>query len=327
MAGRCDRAYGCFMGATQQDLADRTRQIMADQRLSWKTAWRHAESELGPADPLEQRQRRGCLLGGLRGVFWVIIGFVVYVASVVMMAALIPAVNHGLSGVGGFIYAVPAMILGVVVAILLAHRFPDVPTLVMAGVVVVVAVGLVGLSVYQSVSTAGDRAEAAQLHEDLVSALDRSVASVTIPEDWEAQFNGMAPQSREVGLRASSDLGSSGTWLVVSVHASTDPLTGDSAEETFLLDIKRIHDDGIGTLAHEPLPASVSGVPGYLYEISGMTGAKTGQELGAFLAIFFGPDYTYEVMLQFEIPDRDEMSALYRQVLAQLILDRYENAL
>jgi hypothetical protein len=153
------------------------------------------------------------------------------------------------------------------------------------------------------------------------------VASVTIPEDWEVQFNGMAPQSREVGLRASSDLGSSGTWLVVSVHASTDVQTGDSDEERFLLDIKQIEDDGIGTLAHEPLPTSVSGVPGYLYEISGMTGAKTGQELGALLAIFFGPDYTYEVMLQFEIPDRDEMNALYRQVLVQLTIDEYDTAL
>ena len=54
--------------------------------------------------------------------------------------------------------------------------------------------------------------------------------------------------------------------------------------------------------------------------MSGLVGERTGQELGAYIAIFFGPEYTYEVMVRFELPDRDDMSVLYRDTVTHLTL-------
>jgi len=160
--------------------------------------------------------------------------------------------------------------------------------------------------------------EADQRHADLVSALDRAVSEVTIPAEWDVEFQGSSSYSPSVGYMASSDLASSGTWMLVLV-ARRD---GEFSRDRFWDSLEQIERERDGAVISEPLPTSLSGVPGYLFEVSGLTGAKTGQELGAYVATFFGPQYTYQVMVQFEMRDRDDMNLLYRNTLIHLTVSQ-----
>jgi len=306
---------------TEQDLISRTQEIMAEDDVSWKKAWPQAQSELGPADPSpDRRQRRGCLLGGLRLSFFVIVGFVTYLASVFLLA-LIPPVERCLSAIDGFVCAIPAMLLGALVAALLARRFQTISVILMASVVLVVGGTFVSFAVFQVASGPSEASiAAAAQHEDLLSALDRAVSMVSIPAEWEVQAVGMSIYSPRVGYKASPDLSSSGTWIQIGVTSAAGSDEGDSSEDAFWRDISGLRQTTGGQLADEPLETTLSGIDGYLYEVSGLVGERTGQELGAYIAIFFGPEYTYEVMVQFELPDRDDMSVLYRNTVTHLTL-------
>lgn len=306
---------------TEQDLISRTQEIMAQAGVSWKKAWPQTLSELGPADPSpDRRQRRGCLLGGLRVSFFVIVGLVTYLASVLLLA-LIPPVERCLSASDGFVCAIPAMLLGVLVAVLLARRFQTISVILMASVVLVVGGTFVGFVVFQIASGPSEEsiATAAQ-HEGLLSELDRAVSMVSIPAEWEVGAVGTSIYSDRVGYRASPDLLSSGTWILITVSPAAGSDGGDSSEDEFWQAIANPEQTTGGQLVDEPLTTTLSGVEGYLYEVSGITGEKTGQELGGYVAIFFGPGYTYEVMVQFELPDRDDMGVLYRDTVARLTL-------
>lgn len=306
---------------TEQDLISRTQEIMAETGVSWKKAWPQAHSELGPADPSpDRRQRRGCLLGGLRVSFLVIVGFVTYLASIYLLA-LIPPVERCLSGVGGFVCAIPAMLLGVLVAVLLARRFQTISVILMASVVLVVGGTFVGFAVFQVVSGPSDESiEADAQHEDLSSALDRAASTVSILAEWEVVAVGTSIYSDRVGYRASPDLSSGGTWILIAVGPAAGSDEGESAEDEFWETIATIEEEASRELVDEPLPITVSGLEGYLFEVSGLVGEKTGQELGMYVAILFGPEYTYEVVVQFELSDRDDMSVLFHDTLAGLTL-------
>jgi hypothetical protein len=97
-------------------------------------------------------------------------------------------------------------------------------------------------------------------------------------------------------------------------------VAGDS-EDAFWEELDKVIEAAPGAaLVEDPLPTSLSGVPGYLFEISGLVGNKTGQELGAYWAVFFGPEYTYVVAMQFELPDQEDMNLQWRNTLTQLTL-------
>ena len=299
---------------TEQDLIDRTRAIMAETGVPWKKAWPEARSELGPVElSSDRRQRRGCLLGGLRVSFLIIVGFVTYLVSVFVLAA-IPPIERFMSGPDGFIVAVPAMLVGVLVALVVARRFQEIPVVLMAGIVLVVGGVLVGFSVYQVASGPSEESIAnAARYEELRLELDRAVSLVAVPTGWEVQYAGGYSNTQSVGYTLSPDLSSSGTRMHMWV--------ADYSEDAFWkeLDETLEAEPGAG-LVDAPRTTSMSGVPGYLFEISGLEGDKTGQPLGAYWAVFFGPEYTYVVAMVFELHDQDDMSQLWRNTLTQLTL-------
>lgn len=297
---------------TEQDLINRTEEIMAQTGVPWKTAWPQAQSELGPAvPPPGRRQQRGCLLGGLRVSFLVIVGFVTFLLSALLLA-LIPPIDRFMSGPDGFIVAVPAMLLGVLVAVLLARRFQEIPVILMAGVVIVVGGSLVGFAAFQIASGPSEESIArAAIYEDLNSELDRAVESVPVPPGWEVDYLGGYSSYPSVGYTLSPDLSSSGTRMHIWV--------ADLPEDVFWKELEAtVAAEPGAALVEDPVPTSLSGVPGHLFEISGLIGNKTGQELGAYWATFFGTEYTYVVVMQYELPDRHDMSLLWRQTLTQL---------
>jgi hypothetical protein len=340
------------MGASEQDLIDRTRQLMNESGLSWKQAWLRAKAELAPVPAavsradmeartrdlmaerdmgwqdawlvaegelagVEPRKREGCLLGGLRVAFWVVVGFSIYVLwTVLILLAMHPLFPNVVDDLG-FLVAIVGMIVGSVGAVLLARRLRAIPVVVMATGVVLVGGALAGFIVFAVASGHQDSIEAGQRRDELVATLERTVSSVSVPSEWEVQFLGASPDSPSVGFMASPDLSSSGTWIVIVVA----PNEGEYSEDGYwqALDASLDHENG-ETLVDEPRSTSLSGVNGYLFELSSLRGAKTGQELGAYVAVFFGPEYTYQVMVQFEVSDRDDMSALYRNIVTHLSL-------
>ncbi len=187
-----------------------------------------------------------------------------------------------------------------------------------------VVLGLAAVStvvLFVSALAIGEDPDAAQARVDLISELDMTVSPLSIPGNWEIEGAGAAGFLGGIAYRASPDLSSSGTWMIVSVTQVDASEGASTSEELFWQAIDRVVAEGSGRTVHEPIEASASGLPGYLFEVSGLTGYKTGQELGAYVAVFFGAEYTYEVIIQFELSDRDDMSVLYRGTLADLSRD------
>lgn len=162
-------------------------------------------------------------------------------------------------------------------------------------------------------------------YEELVVELDMATSSVSIPAGWEAEFSfpdsvilNAAPGG--IGYKASSDLSSSGTWMLITATPTAMLDGDDSPEDRFWQFTERHLASGSEALVQEPVAIDVSGLDGYSYELSGGKGAKTGQELGGFFAILFGNKYTYQVIIQFYIPDRNEMKVLFQETLSGLTL-------
>jgi hypothetical protein len=162
-----------------------------------------------------------------------------------------------------------------------------------------------------------------EAYEALESELELTAASVSIPADWEAEFT--VPDSwirtavpGSIGVKASPDLSSSGTWMLLLVAPNAMSEGGDSPEERFWSHIEMFDANETWTFDQEPVAISMSGLDGYSYEISGGKGPKTGRDLGGFLAIFYGSEYTYQIIIQFYIPDRNDMSALFQDTLTGL---------
>jgi hypothetical protein len=122
-----------------------------------------------------------------------------------------------------------------------------------------------------------------------------------------------------IGYRASSDLSSSGTWILITATPTAMLAGEDSPEDHFWQFTERLP-SGSEALVQEPVAINTSGLNGYSYELSGGKGEKTGRELGGFFAILFGDKYTYQVIIQFYIPDRKEMKALFQEALSCLTL-------
>jgi hypothetical protein len=152
-------------------------------------------------------------------------------------------------------------------------------------------------------------------HIEVASTLEMAVSSLVIPTGWESEL--VPVEGGGLGQRVSPDLSSSGTWMVVLVLPQTVSEDGESPDDRFWRYIDQVA-DGPMEFAHEPVPTNADGLTGYRYEVSGATGNRTGQELGGYLAIFFGPGYNYEVIAQFELSDRDKMSNLFDDTLARL---------
>jgi hypothetical protein len=159
--------------------------------------------------------------------------------------------------------------------------------------------------------------DASEETADVASMLDVAVSSLSIPTGWESEIVPM--EYGVIGHRSSPDLSSSGTWMTVLVLPQPVSEDGESPEDRFWRYIDQVA-DGPMEFAHEPVPTNADGLTGYRYEVSGATGNRTGQELGGYLAIFFGPGYNYEVIAQFELSDRDKMSNLFDDTLAGLTL-------
>jgi hypothetical protein len=162
-------------------------------------------------------------------------------------------------------------------------------------------------------------------YEELVAELDTATSSVPIPEGWEVEFAfpdsvilNAAPGG--IGYRASSDLSSSGTWILITATPTAMLAGEDSPEDRFWQFAERHLPSGSEALVQEPVAINTSGLDGFSYELSGGKGEKTGRELGGFFAILFGDEYTYQVIIQFYIPDRKEMKALFQEALSGLTL-------
>ena len=161
--------------------------------------------------------------------------------------------------------------------------------------------------------------------EELFAELELVASSVSIPVDWEVEASNpdsvilnAAPGG--IGYKASSDLSSSGTWMLITATPTALLEGADSAEDLFWLFTERHLAGRSEGLVQKPVAISTSGLDGYSYELSGGKGAKTGQELGGFFAILFGDKYTYQVIIQFYIPDRNEMKVLFQETLSGLTL-------
>jgi hypothetical protein len=172
-----------------------------------------------------------------------------------------------------------------------------------------------------------DDAEATTPVDRLVSELDVAVSSVSTPAGWEVEILDQTADTGGFAYRASSDLSSSGTWMLISVTPFRVSEEGESPEDSFWHFVERVAAEGSAQFAQEPIATSASGLNGYSYELSGFAGEKTGQELGGYLAVFFGPEYTYEVFIQFELADRDDMSVLFRDTLAGLTLTSHDESI
>jgi hypothetical protein len=297
-------------------IAARTREIMASDGLAWQDAWLVAEAKQSGEEP---RKQVGCLVGGLRFAFWAVIGFTIYLVLVMLVVyGLEFFASDSVDDDGwGILIAMVGMAASGVAAVLLARRFPKIPVMLMASVVLL-TIGVFGGFVVFQIATgpSQDSIAATERYERLESTLDRTVSSVPVPAEWEVEsWGGYGGYSNapSMGYTLSPDLSSSGTRMVIWVS--------DGSEDAFWeeLDVAIEREAG-AALVEDPLPTSLSGVPGHLFEVSGLVGPKTGQELGAYWAVFFGPEYTYGVMVQFELPDREDMRLLYRNTLTQLTL-------
>jgi hypothetical protein len=267
-----------------------------------------------PPPPPPPPPREGCLLTGMTVAFWFSVFFVTYMTLGMVLDYTVVDWFHL-----GWAFLTVA-IAGVVVG-LLVWRFPRVNIWLRIGVVVVVVGGMVSLVGYAVATAPARNAEAEHRHEGLASALETAVSAVMISTDWETEpFD----TSRSVGLRTSPDLSSSGTWMLFTVTTRDVSEEGESPEDRMSRTTANLTAAG-NQIVDELRTASVSGVPGYEYEVSGITGDRTGQDLGAHIAIFFGPEYTYELTVQFELSDRDEASILYRETLFALNLDGVDN--
>jgi hypothetical protein len=187
---------------------------------------------------------------------------------------------------------------------------------------------VVGLAV--TVLTAGcapPLSEDPDVPEGLVevsSKLDVAVSSLLIPTGWESEL--VPVDGGGIGRRSSPNLSSSGTWLLVSVVPQTVSEDGEVPEDRFWRFIDQVA-EGPMEFVHEPVATSANGLSGYRYELSGATGKKTGQELGGYLAVFFGPGYNYEIVAQFELSDRDKMSNVFDDTLAGLTFAPNDNSI
>ncbi|MFC2153625.1 hypothetical protein ACFLQ7_03220 [Actinomycetota bacterium] len=176
-----------------------------------------------------------------------------------------------------------------------------------------------GLVVYGIASgPSEDSIATAVLYEDLALELDRAVEWVPVPPEWEVDYLRRYSSNPSVGYTLSPDLSSSGTRMHIWVANLPEDAFWKELEAT-------VAAEPGATLVEDPVPTSLSGVPGHLFEISGLVGNKTGQELGAYWAVFFGPEYTYVVVMQYEMPDRDDMSVLWRETLTQLSIPEGPN--
>ena len=163
-----------------------------------------------------------------------------------------------------------------------------------------------------------DSIATAVLYEDLALELDRAVEWVPVPPEWEVDYLRRYSSNPSVGYTLSPDLSSSGTRMHIWV--------ADLPEDAFWRELEATISAKSGAaLVEAPVPTSLSGVPGHLFEVSGLVGNKTGQELGAYWAVFFGPEYTYVVVTQYELPDRDDMSLVWRETLTQLSIPEGPN--
>jgi hypothetical protein len=199
-------------------------------------------------------------------------------------------------------------------------------------VAVAIVVAMVGalmaineLGVFEPSAAENAAVLADETYEELVSELELTASSVSIPADWEVEFAfpdsvmvNAAPGG--IGYQASSDLSSSGTWMLISVTPFTALDGGHSPDERFWQFTERHIAGGSESFVQEPVAITVSGLDGYSYEMAGGKGAKTGRELGGFFAILFGDEYTYQVIIQFYVPDRSDMKVLFRDTLAGLAL-------
>jgi len=294
-------------------IAARTQEIMARDGLAWQDAWLVAEAEQSGEEP---RKRDGCLVGGLRVAFWAVIGFTIYLVLVLLAVyGLEFFAPDSVDDDGwGILIAMVGMAASGVAAVLLARRFPKIPVMLMASVVLLTIGVFVGFVVFQiATGPSQDSIAATERYERLESVLDRTVSSVPVPAEWEVESWGGYGNAPSMGYTLSPDLSSSGTRMHIWVS--------DGSEDAFWEELDATIEGETGAaLVEDPLPTSLSGVPGHVFEVSGLVGPKTGQELGAYWAVFFGPEYTYVVMVQFELPDREGMSLLYRNTLTQLTL-------
>jgi hypothetical protein len=159
----------------------------------------------------------------------------------------------------------------------------------------IVALGIIAAFNDGSADDTASDAESASVtspKNQLVSALDAAMSSVAIPAEWEIEILDQTADTGGFAYSASSDLSSSGTWILISVA----PFAGHH-EEDFWRFVESFAGEGPTEFAQEPTATSGSGLDGYRYELSGFTCNKTGQQLGGYLAVFFGSEHTYEVFL------------------------------
>ena len=184
--------------------------------------------------------------------------------------------------------------------------------------IVATIIGVLGIAAAIIVTPlANQRAEQqAQLQTQLQTELDELTQNVEVPPEWEVQIVTQTnPDAR--GYKASPDLSSGGTWVLITI-ANTNP-----QETEFWQSMDAIGKTGQhanAQLVNRPTPTTKNGHNGYLYEVTDMTGRTTGQPLGVYGAIYFGPQRTYEVLAQYEIQDKDNVGDIWTRAVLNLTL-------
>jgi hypothetical protein len=181
--------------------------------------------------------------------------------------------------------------------------------------IVATIIGILGIAAAIIVTPlASQHAEQqAQQQTQLQAELDELAQNVQIPPGWEVEIRTRTrPDGR--AYRASPDLSDSGTWLIISITiGNQEDEFGQFVNEVETSDR---HPDDI--ITHET--TTRDGYNGHLYEVTGMAGRTTGQPLGAYGARYYGPQRTYEVLAQYEIPDKDTVGDIWTRAVPNLTL-------
>lgn len=180
--------------------------------------------------------------------------------------------------------------------------------------IVATIIGILGIAAAIIVTPlASQHAEQqAEQQAQLQTELDELTQNVKVPPGWEIEPITGTYGTR--GYRASPNLQDSGTWIIVSVA----DINRENEFEQFVNQVETSDQNPNAIITHQT--ATKDGHNGHLYEVTNIAGRKTGEPLGAYGAMYYGPQRTYEVLAQYEIPDKDTVGDIWTRAVPNLTL-------
>jgi hypothetical protein len=251
----------------------------------------------------DEKQSQGCLVVG----FWFWAWLYGYLALLLLLWRS-PIVSDDFMKRDGLLVALPMMGLMLAAASFASSRWRTIPLAALIAVNIIGPASIVFLFLTTGSTGNGD-------FEELKDVLHQVTANVPIPSGWtveegEVNFGGRSSL-------AIADSSPRNNWLFMSVAPIENLDFPDDPEAALraLLD-RHVVSKG-GHTVTDPAPTTVSGVDGYLFEVEGLVTSHNIQ-VGAFVAVFYGTQYHYQITAQFNLADRDELNTVWRNALTSV---------